>query len=154
MRRKMTLVFGAVFLASFALCLAQDLRMGTWTLNEPKSTLNPEAAKLVTSVYAPAGDRVKITVDGVDKYGKPVHDEWTGKFDGQDYPVTGDPLSDMRSYRRIDDHTLELTVKKAGKVVAGGFIVFSADGTTRTAIALTRDSSGKMVPFLAVYDKQ
>jgi hypothetical protein len=43
--------------------------------------------------------------------GRAVRDEWTGKFDGKDYSVTGDPRSDMRSYRKIDDHTLELTVK-------------------------------------------
>jgi len=60
----------------------------------------------------------------------------------------------MRSYRKIDDHTFELTVKKVGKVVAGGFIVISADGTTRTAVAMTTDASGKNVPLIAVYNKQ
>ena len=46
------------------------------------------------------------TVDGVDGQGKPAHNEWTGKFDGKDYPVTGDTASDVRSYKQIDDHTL------------------------------------------------
>jgi hypothetical protein len=154
MKTKMILAFLAVFFASFGLCLAGEPQMGTWKLNEAKSKLNPEAAKLTTAAWAPAGDSVKITVDGVDKDGGPVHDEWTGKLDGKDYPVTGDPRSDMRSYRKIDDHTFELTVKKAGKVVAGGFVVISADGTTRTAVAMTTDASGKNVPFIAVYNKQ
>ena len=132
---------------------AGDPQMGTWKLDEAKSKLNPEASQ-ITAVYAPAGDGVKITVDGVDKDGRPVHDEWTGKFDGKDYPVTGDPRSDMRSYRKIDDHTLELTAKKSGNVVAGGSIVISADGTSRTAIAMTSDPNGKKVPFIAVYNKQ
>jgi hypothetical protein len=60
----------------------------------------------------------------------------------------------MRSYRKIDDRTLEVTVKKAGNVVTGGFIVISAEGTSRTAIEMTTDPSGKKVPFIAVYDKQ
>lgn len=131
-----------------------DLHMGTWRLNEARSTLSPEANKITTTVYAPAGDSVKITVDGVDKDGQPIHDQWTGKFDGKDYPVTGDPRSDVRSYRKIDDHTLQLTVRKAGKEITGGFIVISADGTSRTAIVMTSDSNGNKVPFLAVYDKQ
>jgi hypothetical protein len=58
---------------------------------------------------------VKVTVDGTDKDGNPTHNEWTGKFDGNDYPVTGDPNSDARSLKKIDDRTLELTVKKGGK---------------------------------------
>jgi hypothetical protein len=154
MKTRMILALVALFFAGFELALAGDPHLGTWKLNEAKSKLNPEAAKLTTSVYTPAGDSVKITVDGVDKDGRPIHDEWTGKFDGKDYPVTGDPRSDMRSYRRIDDHTLELTAKKAGNVVTSGFIVISADGTSRTAIAMTSDPSGKTIPFLAVYNKQ
>jgi len=39
-------------------------------------------------------------------------------------------------------------------VVTGGFIVISADGTSRTFILMTSDPSGKKVPFIAVYDKQ
>jgi hypothetical protein len=121
MKTRMILALVAVLFAGFSLGFAADPHMGTWKLNEAKSTLNPEASKFTTSVYAPAGDRVKITLDGFDKDGKPVHNEWTGKFDGKDYPVTGDPRSDMLSYRKIDDHTLELTVKKGRQRGHGRF---------------------------------
>src|SRR5262249_26260214 len=144
----------AVFFAGLGQCFAADPQMGTWKLNEAMSRLSPEGAKVTTVVYAPTGDSVKITVDGVDKDGKPTHDEWTGKFDGKDYPVTGDPRSDMRSYRKVDDHTLELTVKKAGVVITSARIVVSADGKSRTVSATTTDPSGKKVPVTAVYDKQ
>ena len=40
---------------------------------------------------------------GVDANDKPTHNEWTGKFDGKDYPVIGDPNSDVRSYTKIGD---------------------------------------------------
>ncbi len=97
---------------------------------------------------------MKITVDGVDSKGKATHNEWTGKFDGKDYPVSGDPNSDMRSYKMVDDHTLALTAKKGDKVVAEGTIVVSTDGKTRTVTVNRIDSMGKKSSSTAVYNKQ
>jgi hypothetical protein len=105
--------------------------MGTWKLNEAKSKFSPGATKNNTVVYEAAGDSVKVTVDGVDGDGNPIHSEWTGKFDGKFYPVTGDPTSDTRSYRKINNHTLALTGKKDGKITLTGRIVVSANGRTR-----------------------
>ena len=93
-----------------AAVIAADLNMGTWKLNEAKSKLGAGSPKNNTVVYEAAGDNVKVTVDGTDADGKPVHHEWTGKFDGKDYPVKGDPTSDMRSYTKVDDHTLAMTI--------------------------------------------
>ena len=78
------------------------------------------------------GGQVKITADGVNADGKPMHSEWTGKFDGKDYPVTGDPNADMRSYTKVDDRTLNFTGKKGGKVTVTGRVVVAADGKSRT----------------------
>src|SRR5258708_36778122 len=106
--------------------------MGPWKLNEAKSKFSPGATKNNTVVYEEAGDSVKVTVDGVDGAGNPSHNEWTGKFDGKFYPVTGDPTSDMRSYRKINNQTLALTAKKGDKVTLTGRIVVSSNGRTRT----------------------
>ena len=135
-------------------CLAADANMGTWKLNEAKSTIPAEAPKNHTVVYAAAGDAVKVTVDGVSADGKPVHSEWTGKFDGKDYPVTGDPTQDARSYRKIDDRTMELDVKMGGKVMLTGRIVLSADGKSRTVTLSGTNPAGKKVSTSATYDKQ
>jgi hypothetical protein len=137
-----------------ALCFADDPQIGTWKLNEGKSKFAPAATKNNTVVYEAAGDKVKITVDGTDKDGKTTHNEWTGKFDGKDYPVTGDPNSDMRSYTKVDDRTLKMIVKKDGKVSATGRIVVSADGKSRTVTTRGTDAEGKNVKNEAVYDKQ
>jgi hypothetical protein len=75
MKTRMILAFVAAFLAGFGLCLAGDPQMGTWKLNEAKLKLNPEANKITTVAYAPAGDSVKVTVDGVAKDGTPVHND-------------------------------------------------------------------------------
>src|SRR5271157_1793435 len=91
--RTILLTLATLFAAVVACFAAGDVNMGTWKLNEAKSKISPGTAKNVTVVYAPAGDAVKVTVDGVDADGKPAHNEWTGKFDGKDYPVTGDPAA-------------------------------------------------------------
>jgi hypothetical protein len=135
------------------LCFAADSpQIGTWKLNEAKSKLSPGLPKNTTVVIEAAGDQVKVTVDGVDADGKPTHNEWTGKFDGKDYPVTGDPSSDARSYKQVDDRTLGLAVKKGGKTTMSGQIVVSADGKTRTSNVSRADTPDKKSK--AVYDKQ
>ena len=144
----------AVFFAGAAACFAADLNMGTWKLNEGRSKLAPGGARNTTVVYEAAGDMVKITVDGVDAAGKPVHHEWTGKYDGNDYPVTGDPTSDTRSYKTAGDRALTFTVKKGGKVVTTGRVVVSADGKSRSVNTTTTDSTGKKLHSVAAYDKQ
>lgn len=154
MRTRTVLATLAIVFAGAALCFAAGPNMGTWKLNEPKSKFSEGATKNHTVVYEAAGEDVKVIVDGVDKDGKPTHNEWTGKFDGKDYPVTGDPSSDMRSYKRIDDRTLALTAKKDGKVTLAGTITVAADGKTRTVTIGGTDSSGKKVQNTAVYDKQ
>src|SRR4026207_905751 len=90
-------------------CFAQNLHMGTWKLNEAKSKFAPGASKNHTVVYETAGDQIKVTVDGTDGAGKALHNEWTGKFDGKESPLVGDPTADSRSYRRIGSRTLMLT---------------------------------------------
>jgi len=128
--------------------------MGTWKLNEAKSKFSPGATKNNTVVYEEAGDSVKVTVDVVDGAGSAIHSEWTGKFDGKFYPVTGDPTSDMRSYRKINTRTLALTGKKDGKVTVTGRIVVSANGKSRTVTTTGTDAKGKRFSNRAVYDKQ
>lgn len=143
----------ALWLLAGAACLASP-QMGTWKLNEAKSKLTPETGKNTTVIYTSAGDKVKVAVEGVDAKGKPTRNEWTGEFDGKDYPVTGDPNSDMRSYKKTDSHSMELTVKKDGKVVATGQIVVAADGKSRTVTTSGMTPEGKKFQNVAVYDKQ
>jgi hypothetical protein len=150
-----TILMGlAVLVVGAAVCFAADLNMGTWKLNEAKSKIAPGGAKNTTVVYEAAGDMVKITVDGVDAAGKPVHHEWTGKYDGQDYPVTGDPTSETRAYKTAGDRAMTFTAKKGGKVVTTGRVVVAADGKSRSVNTTTTDSNGKKIHSIAAYDKQ
>jgi len=154
MKTKTIVLIVTLSLAAVAMAFASDANMGTWKLNEAKSKLPAMAPKNNTVVYEAAGDNVKVTVDGTDGQGKPTHNEWTGKFDGKDYPLVGDPGSDARSYKKIDDRTTELTNKKAGKVTLTGRIVVSADGKSRTVTVSGTDEKGNKVNYTAAYDKQ
>src|SRR5271165_471829 len=139
--RTIVLTLALCFVA-VAAGFAANPNMGTWKLNEAKSKIPPTAGKNNSVVYEAAGDSIKVTVDG-DGDGKPTHNEWTGKFDGKDYPLTGDPNADTRSYKVIDDRTTELTNKKDGKVTLTGRIVVSADGKSRTVTVSGTDAKGK-----------
>ena len=155
MKARAGLLSFAILFAAAAVCVAADnVHLGTWKLDEAKSKISAGAPKNTTVVYEAAGDSVKVIVDGVDADGKPSHNEWTGKFDGKDYPLTGDPTADTRSYKQIDPSTLELTNKESGKVIVSGKITVSADGKTRTVSTKGMDTNGKKVATTAVYNKQ
>jgi hypothetical protein len=133
---------------------AADPLMGTWHLNEAKSKITPGTAKNTTVVYGGGMmGKVKITVDGTDGSGKPAHNVWSGKFDGKDYAVTGDPTADTRSYSKVNDRTLEIINKKDGKVVSKGRAVVTPDGKRRTLNVTGTTEKGKKFKNTAVYDK-
>ena len=113
--------------------------------------IHPEPSLEGEACNGPSG---KVTVDGTDSDGKPVHNEWTGKYDGKDYPVTGSSTEDTRSYKKVDARTLVITNKKGDKVTISGRAVVSADGKTRTVTITGTDSKGNKFTSTAVYDKQ
>jgi len=145
-----TITLAALFVA---VCFAADVNVGTWKLNNAKSK-NVSDENNFTMVIAAAGDSVKISEDGSDDKGKPWHDEWTGKFDGKDYPVTGDPDNDTRAYKPVNDHTLALTAKKGGRIVETGRVVYSADGKTRTVTETVANARGLKTRVTEVFDTQ
>jgi hypothetical protein len=147
------LTLAVCFLTGTA-CLAADAQMGTWKLNETKSKITPGTLKNTHVVYSSMLGQVKVQSDGIGGDGKPVHVEWSGKFDGKDYSVAGDPNSDTRSYTKVNDRTLTTTAKKNGKVTVTGQIVVSPDGKTRTLTLNGTTPKGKKFKNVAVYDKQ
>ena len=150
--KTIALAISLVFV-TVAMGFQTDPQIGTWKINEAKSKF-PGKARNHTVVYEAAGDQVKVTVDGVDESGNNTHSEWTGKYDGKEYPVTGDANSDVRSYRKINKNTLSITGKKSGKVTLSGRIVVARNGKSRTVTTTTTDAQGKKTTTVAFYDKQ
>ena len=122
--------------------------------DEAKSKITPGTAKFTTISFKDRLGNIKATGDGIDANGKRMHVEWSGKFDGKNYPVTGDPNSDARSYKKVDDRTLELTIWNHGRVTGTGRIAVSADGKSRTITTSGTDAKGHDFKSTAVYDKQ
>ena len=134
--------------------LAQSSQIGTWKLNEAKSKVPAGYMKNSTVVYEMDGDNVKVTTEGTDANGNPMHTTWTGKFDGKPYPLTGDPAADSRTYTQVNDHMLRVSGSKDGKAVTSGTITVAPDGKSRTLRINGTDKDGKKVSSTVVYDKQ
>ena len=144
----------ALSLITTAACFAASPQMGTWKLNEAKSKMAPGMGKTNTVVYAEKGDKVQVTVDGVDKGGKATHGVWVGKFDGKAYKAKGNMMWDSAAYRMVNDRTNEITTMKNGKVVWTGQIMVAKDGKSRTVTINGTDAKGKKFTSKAYYDKQ
>jgi len=146
-----------LLLCAFAVAIsvaAENPSIGTWKLNEAKSKIPAGAGKNTSVVYSAAGDMFKVTTDGVDGSGKPAHSEWTGKFDGKPYPVTGMSSVDSRSVLAKGERTLEITNMKGGKTVGTGKVELAKDGKSRTLETDGTLPDGAKYHAKYVYDKQ
>ena len=144
----------ALCFAAAAVCFAESPQMGTWKLNEAKSKLAPGTGKNTTVNYAAAkGNKIKVTVDGVDKDGKPTHSVWVGMFDGKVYPAKGNLPYNQVMYKVVNDHTNDITAMKDDKMVWSGKITVAKDGKSRVVTISGTDADGKKIKSKAFYDK-
>ena len=137
-----------------ALCAA-DPAVGTWKLNVAKSKYSPgPAPKSATVTYEETADGIKRTGESISADGKKTSFEYTAKFDGKDYAVTGSDAFDMISIKRINDHTVAATLKKSGKVVSTSRRVTAPNGKTMTLTINGMTAEGQKTHTVAVYSKQ
>jgi hypothetical protein len=97
---------------------AQSPLDGTWKidLNKAQMPKKPDVYLLQNGLY-----QCKTCVPAI-----------SVKADGQDQPVTGHPYFDSVAIQVVDDHTIQETDKKAGKVVATAKTTVAPDGATAT----------------------
>jgi hypothetical protein len=154
-----TLAFGTVLTLGIPVMRlttqAADPASGTWELNLAKSKFSPgPAPKSLTRTYEVTGADVKYSLKGMDAEGKPILVEYTAKYDGKDYPVTGSPDFDAISLKHVDAATAEATLKKGGKVVQTSKRVVSKDGKTLTLTTKGTNAKGQAVNNVTVFDKR
>lgn len=154
-KNRILLVTAALCLTATAGAFAANPFIGTWKLDEAKSKFSSGAPKNHTVTYSEAKkDMIKVTVDGVDKDGKPVHWTWKGKFDGQPYKVKGSTTADTIALKSVNERTNDMTVMKDGKVVQTGTIAVAEDGKSRTVTTTSTDAKGEKHTDEAYYTKE
>lgn len=137
---------------------AADPFAGSWKLNVEKSrttmTNPPPPPKSLVVVYAPDGDKTKVTSQVTLPDGTVRAMEHIVYYDGKDHPrFTGAREGDTLTSTRIDEFTEESVQKKDGKAVVTTRRVVSADGKTMTATAKSTGPAGEPVETVSVYDK-
>ncbi len=124
---------------------------GTWKLNVAKSLFRPAPPyKGATRRIEPVDGGIIIIDDLVRSRGGILHLEWTGKFDGRDYPVQGVEIVLTNAYRCADSYTCELTQRTDGEVSAVARLQISPDGGTLVTVTSSR-SGGTAT---TIYEKQ
>jgi hypothetical protein len=137
-----------------------DPWIGTWKLNPEKSKGDPAfLPKSRTARTEPASDGAqKHTIDSVFADGRTTHLEVVAKYDGVDVlPVVQPPPSTAKvtnNFRRIDDRSFEVTVKRDGKAAGTTRVVVSPDGKTMTQTTTGPDPQGRTITTVTVLEKQ
>src|ERR1035438_128786 len=75
---------------------------GTWRLHPAKPITSSDRFKTVTSRIEAAEDGLRVTYDMIGTRGGITHVEWTGKFDGKDYPVEGVDYVLTNAYKSLN----------------------------------------------------
>jgi hypothetical protein len=127
---------------------------GTWTLNLAKSKFSGAPPQSETRRYEVSGDGVKTSTDRVDSQGKPLHTESAPKYDGKDYPITGNPDADTVAVTRVDAYSTMSTLKKAGRPVVKTTRTVAKDGKTMTITVQGTNAKGEKIDNVLVFDKQ
>jgi hypothetical protein len=151
-----TFIVGAILWVSPASVLGADPLIGTWKYDPAKSKFSPgPPSKSITVRFEAAGEGVKVTADVVTASDKATHTEYTGNYDGKDYPITGTETgADTVSLKRLDARTTERIDKKGGKVVMTFTRKVSRDGKTLTVTIKGTNPQGQRVNNVVVFVKQ
>jgi hypothetical protein len=157
--KKVALFASVVLIAGLVLCAAtqaaDDPQTGTWKLNAAKSKYSPGPAPKANTLTITVDEKsYRVRAEGVDGEGKATGADFTAGFDGKDVAAKGLPYGDTVSVKRVDANTVEVSMKKDGKVLVTVTSVVSKDRKTRTSTFHGKDEAGKDVHNVVVYDKQ
>lgn len=123
---------------------------GTWKLK----TKEGEAISSTARVQADK-QHLKLEQDFDDGKIKSSTVSFDARFDGKDYPSSGDDGFDSVSLHRISDREFTLAFKKAGKVVGKNRVSVSMDGRTTTVTQIyNSEAKPGEKQHVDVYEKQ
>ena len=149
------LLLAVAFLAATPIAQQQAPWFGTWQQVPPeKKWFDPWPYQKVTLRIEPSGDGLRVVYDMVRRRGGIQHMEWSGRFDGKDYPVQGVGYVLTNAYRQLSDRSYEIVVKVDDRAAAVATAAVSSDGRTMSVDTKERDAKGRTVSTTATYQRQ
>jgi hypothetical protein len=131
-----------------------DPLVGTWKLNVARSTFQPAPGpKGQLRIYERAGDAEQLVARGVGADGKPTLVQYTAKYDGNDYRMTGSSGGDKIVLKRIDRFTTESIQKRGGQPAITAMRTISKDGKTLTVVSKGTTAKGEIVDATMVFER-
>ncbi len=147
------LLAGAAAQIASARDAAKDPFVGTWVLDPVKSDFSPDPTPDRRTMEFDARDgglyHATRTVAG---FGNTDVVDYTAKFDGKDYLVSGSVL-DSVSLKRIDANTIERAGKIRGQVTETCRMTVSPDGKMLT-MKIQGSAYGRKYQSTQVYHRQ
>jgi hypothetical protein len=152
----LTLLLATLVSPGDVLGQAYEPWLGTWVLNLSKSTYEPGPVPYRRGSFTvePWEDGVRIVYDLVRQRGGITHLEWSGRFDGNDYPVQGLEQVITYAYRRVNGHTYDAVMKADGTSVATSRVVLSTDGQSMTSVTVGTSPDGQRMTTTTVYERR
>ena len=128
---------------------------GTWQQVPPeKKWFDPWPYQKVTLRIEPSDDGLRVVYEMVRRRGGIQHVEWSGRFDGRDYPVQGVDYVLTNAYRKLSDRSYEIVVKVDGRAAAVATAIVSPDGRTLNVDTTEHDAKGRSVTNTASYQRR
>jgi hypothetical protein len=128
---------------------------GAWQQVPPdKKWFDPWPYQQVTLRIEPQDDGLRVVYDMVRRRGGITHMEWSGRFDGRDYPVQGVDYVLTNAYRKLSDRSYEIVVRVDGREAAVATAVVSSDGGTLIVDTTEQVADGRKVTTTANYRRR
>lgn len=128
---------------------------GTWKLDTERSRFSPgPPPRSLTTRFEPSGDGVKWSSERVGPDGQRSIAQYTARYDGKDYPISGSPGADTISLRRVDSRTTERVNKRNGKVVSVETRRVAADGDSYVTNVTGKTAKGEAIDHMMWFNRQ
>jgi hypothetical protein len=154
MKKTASILFLAILLTSAM--ASTDPFVGKWRL-DPRRSEYPAGScpKSMVIEMEAVGRGVRYRSDAMYANGGTIHSEYTADYDGNQALVMGARGMMLPVFlKRINTRTVIASYTKALQIVATSRRVVSEDGQVMTVTTTSKDSSGKNVKTIGLYEKQ
>jgi hypothetical protein len=143
-------------LLSSALFAADNVFLGIWKLNTEKSKFSPgPGPKDLVVKFEQDGNNIHRIATGTDAQGKPINEDSSIPWDGNDHPVTKPPEPPITvAVTQVDARTLNVIIKLDGKETSRIHAVASRDGKTVTATEDGVSDKGQKMHNVEIIERQ